>query len=112
MAGALRNSWPISWMFWHPHQRLWNDRLVGVIETVIPVRSISRPVRGMVMLVDTSLLFIRAVLIGLSLFGFSEIFTKWRSGYPVLYLDIGTLKNVAELALMTVAILPSVVINS
>ena len=111
MAGALRNSWPISWMFWHPHQRLWNDRLVGVIETVIPARSISRPVRGMVMLVDTSLLFIRAVLRRLSLFGFSEIFTKWRTGYPVLYLDIGTHKQGAELALMTDAILPRVCIH-
>ena len=108
MASAVRNSWPIWWMFWHPHQRLWNDRLVGVIERVIPATSISRPVRGMLMLVDTSLLFLRAVLRRLSLFGFSEIFTKWRTGYPVLYLDIGTHKEGAELALMTDVILPRV----
>ena len=101
--------WPVSWMLWHPHQRLWNGGLVGVIERTIPVEAINRPIRGVVMLIDTCFLFARAVARRLSLLGLRSIFAKARvrDGARVLYVDVGTHKDGAELALMTDAILPS-----
>jgi FkbM family methyltransferase len=96
-------------MFWHPHQHLWNAGLVGVIERTIPISAISKPIRGIIMLIDTCFLFARAVARRLSLVGVTRIFAKAkvRGGVRVLYIDVGTHKDGAELALMTDAILPS-----
>src|ERR1700741_3561279 len=100
---ATPQGWPVSWMFWHPHQRLWNGGLVGVIERAIPVAAINRPIRGLIMLIDSGLLFVRAVARRVSLVGLRRIFSKprVRDGVRVLYVDVGTHKDGAELALMT-----------
>lgn len=105
---ARPKGWPVSWMFWHPHQRLWNWGLVGAIERAIPIPAINKPIVGMIMLVDTFLLFVRALVRRSSVLGVTKILAKARPGHDVriLYLDIGTHKEGAELALMTEAILP------
>ena len=28
---------PLTWMFWHPHQKLWNWNLVAAIEKLFPI---------------------------------------------------------------------------
>jgi len=62
----------------------------------------------MIMLIDTFLLFVRAVARRSSVLGVTNIFAKAkvRDDVRVLYFDIGTHKGGAELALMTDAILP------
>jgi FkbM family methyltransferase len=105
---ARPEGWPLSWMFWHPHQRLWNAGLVGAIERTIPISAINRPIRGMIMLIDTFFLFVRAVARRSSLLGVRRIFAKARArdGVRIIYFDVGTHKEGAELAAMTDAILP------
>jgi FkbM family methyltransferase len=105
---ARPKGWPVSWMFWHPHQRLWNWGLVGAIERTIPISAINKPIVGMIMLIDTFLLFLRAVARRSSVLGVTKIFAKVRARdhVRVLYFDVGTHKEGGELALMTDAILP------
>jgi FkbM family methyltransferase len=104
----IPKSRPVSWMFWHPHQGLWNSGLVDAIERTIPISAINRPIRGMIMLIDTFLLFVRAVARRSSILGVTKIFAKPRApdDVRILYFDLGTYKEGAELALMTDVILP------
>lgn len=62
------------------------------------------------MLIDSCFLFARAVARRLSLVGVRRIFARARlgDGVRVLYFDVGTHKEGAELALMTDAFLPSI----
>jgi len=100
--------WPVSWMFWHPHQQLWNLALVSAVERAVPISAIRKPIVGVIMLIDTFLLFARAVARRSSVLGVTKIFAKarMRDDVRVLYLDLGTHKEGAELALMTDVILP------
>jgi len=70
--------WPVSWMFWHPHQQLWNLALVSAVERAVPISAIRKPIVGMIMLIDTFLLFVRAVARRSSVLGVTKIFAKAR----------------------------------
>ncbi len=100
--------WPVSWIFWQPHQRLWNWALVSAVERAIPISAIHKPIVGMIMLVDTFFLLVRAVARRSTALGVTKIFAKARTrdDVRILYFDLGTHKEGAELALMTNAILP------
>lgn len=100
----------MSWMLWHPHQRLWNWGLVGAIRKIIPQSALNEPIIGMIVLIDTLLLLLHALKRRLSLLGLTTVFTKARvpDDVSVLYLDLGTHREGAELALMIDSILPKI----
>ena len=103
----------LSWMLWHPHQGLWNWALVRTIRRFVPIPPIHTVIIGVIILLDTFILFLRAIVRRVSLLGLTRIFAKARvpDDISVLYLDFGTHKEGAELSLMVDDFLPQVCNN-
>lgn len=108
-----QNKQPLLWMLWHPHQGLWNWKLVNGIRRVVPIAAIHRAIFLAIIHLDTFILFLRAIATRVSLMGLSKIFHKARvpDDISILYLDIGTHKEGAELFFVVDKILPLVCNN-
>ena len=107
MSSIPRNR-PLSWILWHPHQGLWNARLLRTVKKVIPIRPIYRLVSRAIILIDTILLFTRALNRRISKMGIAQVFsrTKVPPGLSLLYFDLGTHKEARELSWMVEKVLP------
>jgi FkbM family methyltransferase len=103
-----RNNKPWSYILWHPHEKLWNWKLVVAIQKIIPISPINQGIITVIILVDTFILFLRAWVRRLSLLGHTKIFTKMKipNDISVLYLDLGTHKKGKELAWAINNVLP------
>lgn len=87
---------PARWLIWHPHQKLWNWRLVWLIRGVVrPAPLASRAVRLLVE-VDSMLLLGRAALRRLRLLG-ATVLPPLPAGTTVLYVDCGVHVEGSEL---------------
>lgn len=108
-----RNDRRWSWILWHPHEKLWNWTLVVAIQRIVPISSINQGIIAGIILVDTFILFLRALVRRMSLLGPTKIFTKMKipDDISVLYLDMGTHKKGEELAWVINNILPRVCHN-
>ncbi len=97
-------------MFWDPHQGLWNNRLVGAMERIVPISPINKLIVLMILLLDTFLLFLRAIARRSSMLTFTKIFAKAKvpNDISIIYFDMGTHKEGAELTLMVHKILPKI----
>ena len=108
-----QNKQPVLWVLWHPHQGLWNWTLLGLVQRVIPIASIHKTLNVWIIHLDTLILLLRAIAIRVSLFGPLKVITKARvpDWVSILYLDLGTHKNGAELSMVVDEILPFVCKN-
>ena len=101
---------PLSWIFWHPHQGLWNWALVGSIQKHSPISLISKALRFAVVSIDTLILSLHALRLRVSTAGIGSIFK--RASVPqncsILYLDLGTHKEGQELGLAVTNFLPPI----
>ena len=106
---SLENGRPFLWMLWHPHQRLWNWTLVGIIKRVLPVRLVSGPPIFVIIFLDTIFHWVRALIRRAKKLGISRLFTKTKffQNTSILYFDIGIHKDAKELSLMIDKIPPS-----
>jgi hypothetical protein len=95
-------------VLWDPHQRLWNDTLVGIITRALPVKLLWWPVVLAIVFLDTVFLWIRALVRRAKKVGIGSLFTMTKAprGTPILYFDLGTHKEAEELTLMANSILP------
>ncbi|QBQ54418.1 FkbM family methyltransferase [Nitrosococcus wardiae] len=99
---------PLRWVFWHPHQGLWNWDLVRIVSKVLPIDLIRKFIIGSIIFLDTSVLWIRAFARRIRKLGLASLFIKEKlpTNIPILYLDVGTHKEAKELSLMVNKILP------
>ncbi len=90
---------PLRWAIWHPYQGLWNWTLYRLLERLVPITVVNNALQRWLIMVDTALLWIRAVLERARVSGFSS--QLWNPRLPkdmcVLYLDLGTHKEAREL---------------
>ncbi|MFH0911542.1 MAG: FkbM family methyltransferase [Planctomycetota bacterium] len=100
-------------MLWHPHQGLWNWALIGAIRKIFPIAPIHIMIHVAIVQLDTLILFLRALFRRVSLLGPARIFAGARvpDSVSVVYLDLGTHKEGAELSLVVDRILPRVCNN-
>ena len=96
------------WLIWHPHQRLWNWKLVRGIEKAIPFSLVRKAISYLIIQSDSLLLYLRVVLKRISNVGLGSIFKSVAidHGKRIIYLDLGTHKKGTELGLMVNSILP------
>lgn len=99
---------PWRWTLWHPHEGLWNWGLMGLFRKALPARPLYRLAAGAVVLADTAILFARAVARRMSVAGVNGLFRSPRlpAGMSVVYLDLGTHAEAAELIHMVDRVLP------
>lgn len=95
-------------MLWHPHQGLWNGELLRAIRRIVPLSPIYKLIAGLIVLLDTAILILRAVVRRVSRVGATRILSNIRVPHDIsiLYFDLGTYKEARELALMIDGILP------
>ena len=98
----------MSWLFFHPHQGLWNARLLGILQRVIPVQPVYIGIVGIIVLLDTAILWMRVFGRRMGQFGPASLVARTRlpAGIPVLYFDLGTHRNARELSWMVDEVLP------
>lgn len=117
MASAIKgtvmettNKEPLLWIFWHPHQKLWNWKLLYYIRRVIPITIINKAICLVVIYLDTFILFMRAIATRVFSIGLSKIFYKVYvpDDISIIYIDLGTHKDGEELSFMVNEILPQV----
>jgi FkbM family methyltransferase len=108
-----KNRKPILRTLWDPHQGLWNSTLVGGLRKVMPITVIHRVMCRATIFLDTFILFVWAFFIRVSSLGISSIFRQARvpDDISILYLDIGTHKEGAELLLIVDELLPPICNN-
>lgn len=96
-------------LLWHPHQGLWNLDLLKAIRRIIPLSPINKLIDQTIIFMDTIVLFLRTLVRKVSLLGFTKIVSKARvpNEISILYFDLGTHMEAAELTLMVDRILPS-----
>ncbi len=106
--GSSKEPW--TWLFWHPHQGLGNARLFAWIGKRIASKRVSNFVSSAIVHLDTAILFIRVVFRRLRFLGPVRLWskTKIHDDAELLYLDLGTHKEGAELGLVIDQILPPV----
>lgn len=108
-----RNKKPLLWVLWHPHQGLWNWTLLDGLRKVMPIAPLRKRMRLAIIYLDTFILFLRAFITRISFLGMSKIFHKAQvpDDISILYLDVGTHKEGAELLLVVDEILPPICSN-
>lgn len=92
-------------LLWHPHQKLWNWKLVTAItddiQTTEPPKKF---ISWLLIYIDTTILFSRAI--SRRFIYYSRYFFKKLDSLPVVYIDIGTHTAANELSLMLNKVLP------
>jgi FkbM family methyltransferase len=95
---------PLSWLLWHPHQGLWNWRLVDFIRHACSGWR-RRMIVGLVIALDTLVLAARVIARRLRTIGLRHLTSVPRVP-SLVYFDVGTHRKAAELDLMVRHILP------
>jgi FkbM family methyltransferase len=97
-------------LLWHPHQKLWNWALVRRLRRIAPTPFIHKLMCFAVVILDTQLLFFRALTTRLTSLGFPAVFRRAQvpDDISILYLDVGTHRDAFELDLVVNAVLPRV----
>lgn len=95
-------------LLWHPHQGLWNWRLVGAVRARFPGSIAAKLTVKAIILLDTVLLAVQALRRRVSKAGLASVLETPRvpSHIPLLYFDLGTHKEARELSFMMNEILP------
>lgn len=95
-------------LLWHPHQRLWNRRLLGRLRKLLPWQAAYRAAQGGVVAADTLLLAGRAVGRRLSDGGGPRrrALPQLAGNVTIYYFDLGTHREAAELSYMLNRVLP------
>lgn len=108
-----KTKYPLLWIIWHPHQGLWNWKLLGVIRKNMPIAPVSRMICRAIVHSDTLILWMRAFVARVSLLGISKIFHQVHvpDNVSVVYLDLGTHKEASELFMVINNVLPSICNN-
>ena len=103
-----RNGRRSLWKLWHPHQRLWNWDLIGIVKKRVPIAPINKALARGIILADTSLLFLRALSRRIFRVGPRKLFAKAKipSDLTLFYFDLGTHEDGKELAHMVNQVLP------
>ena len=98
----------MSTILWHPHQGLWNTRLLRTIRVWLPIAILRKAVVVAIVLLDTCLLFFRALARRTAAVGIKRLFVKPNipSGIGIVYFDLGTHRSAEELELMIDVVLP------
>lgn len=96
-------------LFWHPHQKLWNWRLISAIKRLVPFKVVSAFFELSVICADS--LFLVVYVIGVrakSRGPLSTIYSKSRlsSDREIVYLDVGLHKRGEELSFVVNEMLP------
>jgi FkbM family methyltransferase len=104
---------PSLWLFWHPHQGLWNKDLLRSVRQIIPSTTVYRRVARTIKLIDTIMLFVRALGRRVSKVGLRKVFSTTTVPYdiPISYFDLGTHREAQELSWMLDKILPRLSTN-
>ena len=104
---------PLLWIMWHPHQGLWNWKLVGVLRKIVPIAPVHRIMCQAIIYLDTLILFLRSLAARVSLVGIPKLFHQAHvpDNISVLYLDAGTHKEASELLVVVNEVLPSICNN-
>ena len=100
-------------LLWHPHQRLWNRRLLGRLRELLPWRPAYLAAHGAVVAADTVLLAGRAVGRRRAHGGARGRRDRSRlaGDLPIYYFDLGTHRQAAELSYMVRRVLPRLSTN-
>jgi len=85
--GPVKRYENLHWVAWHPHQRLWNSRLVRALK-MIPV--LGRILAGVVVWVDSLILAAQVVARRGRSLGWTAILRQPRMPARALYVDCGT----------------------
>ena len=90
---------PLYWMFWHPHQKLWNWSLVAAIQKLFPITPVNKVLINLLIFLDTFFLFMRAVGRRVSVLGVAQLFSKDKIAeqQQLVFFVLGTHKDGAEL---------------
>jgi len=99
----------LSQLLWQPHKGLWNNGLIDAIQKIFSVSSpFYKLIVLIILLLDTFILCLRAVARRLCTLPLSKLFssTKIPDDLSVVYFDMGTHKEGAELAIMVDRMLP------
>lgn len=104
---------PLFHLIHHHHQGIWNRRLIQKIKIAFPVLYVYRFLVGIVIVVDTSLLFIRSIYRRIDKLGFTKIISKPRmpQNVSILYFDLGLHEDGRELSFMVREFLPRISLN-
>jgi FkbM family methyltransferase len=99
---------PLGWIFWHPHQGLWNWTLIGIIKKCIPLSIINKTIIFIIIQIDNLLLLIRVLARRIIKTGLKSIFNIdiFLNIDGLLYFDLGTHREANELSVVTDLILP------
>lgn len=63
MSGDRSPRQPVTWILWHPHQKLWNWRLVGIVTRLFrPVPVVGSSIVRLIVFVDSLLLLSKVTL--------------------------------------------------
>jgi FkbM family methyltransferase len=97
-------------LLWHPHQKLWNWALVRRLRRIAPTPLIHKLMCFTVVILDTQLLFLRAMATRLTALGLPALVRRVQvpDDVSVLYLDVGTHREAFELELVVNVVLPRV----
>jgi FkbM family methyltransferase len=95
-------------ILWHPHQGLWNWDLTEKISSIFRIKPVAEAAVRSIILIDTLLLWVRALGRRLRYVGVSGFCTRPNVPleFPVLYLDLGLHTDAEELSLMVNEVLP------
>lgn len=98
-AGGRSPRQPIAWLLWHPHQKLWNWRLVGVITRLSARPAIAERAVRLLVLVDSLLLLATATLRRITATAAGALAPPQRDAI-VLHIDCGVHKDGHEIVWM------------
>ncbi len=101
---------PLSWQLWHPHQALWNWDLLKVIRNAVRFEIVYKVIAGIIIVVDTIILYMRAMVRRVARRGLTSLFftPAIPENISIIYFDLGTHKEAKELVLMVDKILPHI----
>lgn len=93
---------PLLWILWHPHQKLWNTRLINRLRKLIPVAPVHKTLRLGIIYLDSLILFLQAIMARVRMLGVMKVFDNAQvpDDVSILYLDAGTHKEANELLLV------------
>lgn len=99
---------PWHWLLWHPHQGLWNHDLLRLLKKAFP--RFHKRLEVLVINLDTTLLFMSALATRIRTVGLVRAFgsSPIPSDLRVVYLDLGTHEQGAELSWVIESVLPDI----
>ena len=79
----------LHWLFWHPHQKLWNTKLFSITEVIFGRNYLSRTIQRALIGLDTILLWLRVVIRRIAKRGVRKLGQFDLSDRCFIYVDVG-----------------------